>query len=372
MKQDIEAGRAVFFTDAKGSLGNAKVFRKMAQDAGREKDLLFFSITNPELSNTYNPFQLGNGTQLKDKIIGTIEWSEPHYKRSCELGLLILFNELIEYKYRITLQEVYKCLNNPSESLPKFCEFYSQNKKNIITLASEIGLLLNTPFGFLFDTVTPEINLLDVYKSKKLVYFCLDTQTYQSTAMRLGKLITQDLSTLSGIVESTFNEADKSPFCVWIDEFQAFGTQAFINVLSRSRSSKFLVSIAHQSIGDLKAVDPTFCQQVIDTTGIKIFLRLHDSESIQVFCDSLGTKKVIELTRQVHYEGDRPKNIMGSEKVVDEYKIHPNDIRELETGQAVYKCGKKWGLLQMSGYFENVEGIELKKQEKINETIMND
>ena len=46
MRQDICAGRGVVFIDAKGSLENARAVYKMACDAGREKDWLFFSLTN--------------------------------------------------------------------------------------------------------------------------------------------------------------------------------------------------------------------------------------------------------------------------------------------------------------------------------------
>ena len=55
---------------------------------------------------------------------------------------------------------------------------------------------------------------------------------------------------------------------------------------------------------------------------------------------------------------------MGSQKVVDEYRIHPGEIKELETGQAVYKAGKDWGKLILPGYFDSVKEIDLKDRIK--------
>jgi hypothetical protein len=359
MQQDIELGHGVIFIDAKGSLENAKAVYKMVCDFGGQEDFLFFSLTHPELSNTYNPLQNGNYTQLKDKIAGAIEWSEPFYQRVCEEGLQILLKEFSNSGEIVTLPKLYQALKKPPVRFKDFYDFVERNKKHTATLQSEIGLLVDAPFSRLFDTTKPEINLLDVYLNRRIVYFSLDTQTYQSTAMRLGKMITQDLNTLSGIVETRFDEKDKQVLCVWIDEFQSFGTKAFINALARGRSSKFWISVAHQSIGDLKAIDPAFSQQVIDNTNTKIFLRLQDSESAQVFADSLGTQKTIEYTKQVHFEGEVPQNIMGSQKVVDEYKIHPTEIKELQVGQAVFKSPGQWGKLLLPGYFEKADDVKL-------------
>src|SRR5581483_5240560 len=98
------------------------------------------------------------------------------------------------------------------------------------------------------------------------------------------------------------------PLAVFIDEFQAFGTRGFINALARGRSSGFWITIAHQSLGDLKAVDEAFLQQVFENTNTKVFLRVNDPESAQMFADSVGTKKVVETTSQTLLEGSEPKN----------------------------------------------------------------
>lgn len=93
LKQDMEKGRGIILIDAKGDLSATKTVYQLAKDTGREKDLLFFSATETDKSNTYNPLLLGNPTQLKDKVIGIIEFTEPHYKRECESGLQTLFAE---------------------------------------------------------------------------------------------------------------------------------------------------------------------------------------------------------------------------------------------------------------------------------------
>jgi hypothetical protein len=172
-------------------------------------------------------------------------------------------------------------------------------------------------------------------------------------------MITQDLNTLSGMVESGLREDEKKPLAVFIDEFQAFGTRGFINALARGRSSGFWITIAHQSLGDLKAVDEAYLQQVFENTNTKIFLKVNDPETAQMFSDSVGTVKAVETTSQVLIQGEDPKNIMGSKKIVYEYIIHPSELKNLNTGQAVFKSGGGFGRLSLPGVFFETDAVRL-------------
>jgi len=359
MRQDIQRGLGVVFIDAKGSLENAKAVYRMVKEAGREKDFLFFSLSPEHGSATYNPLRRGNSTQLQDRIAASIEWSEPYYQRVCEDALQTLFMDLQKLEQRVTLNDLHKHLKDPPASLPHFKELADQHQKEIQSLRSEIGLLVNTDFGHLFNKLESDIDLLDVYQKRKIVYFSLDTQSYPRAAMRVGKMITQDINTLSGLVESQKGENEKKPLAVYIDEFQAFGTKGFINALVRGRSSGLWITIAHQSLGDLKAIDPAFVQQVNDTTNTKLFLRVNDPETAQSFADFVGTGKKIQTTRQIHLQGKEPERILGSQRIVHEYIIHPTEVKTLGTGHAVFKCGRWSGRLILPGYFESVEGVEL-------------
>jgi len=224
-------------------------------------------------------------------------------------------------------------------------------------LRNEFNLIAKSPFGFLLNTTSPSIDLRQVYDKNLIAYFSLDMQSYPKQAQRIGKLITADINSLSGWIESTRTQKEKKPICVFIDEFQAFGTKNFLNVLARGRSSGFCITIAHQSIGDLRAVSPDFAQQVNDLTNTKIFLRVNDPETAQSFSDSLGTYETTELTRQVQLSSSQSQNsnLMGSEKTVDQYRIHPSDIKNLRDGEAVIKTSSGYGKVSLCPYYLNSE-----------------
>jgi len=349
-KQDVERGMAVIFIDAKGDIENLGRVKEIVRGAGREKDLLYFLLHDE--SNTYNPLVLGNATQLKDKIISSIRWSEVYYQRVSENILQLLFSAV---KKILTLKNLYDILSEPEkiydfsddiEASREYIEFVSVHKKEKTTLTAEIGLIVFSDFYKKLDVVKPDINFFECINNNKVVYFGIDVQSYQETSRRIGRMITEDINTTSGIIQTQIKERERRYVSVIIDEFQAFGTENFINCLSRGRSSGFMITIAHQSLADLEMIKKNFSKQVIDNTYTKIVLPINDPETIQTIADMIGTQKELEETVEVIYSrgsyGDR-----GTLKLVDEYIIHPNDIRRLRIGEAVYKSGVNSGILQI-------------------------
>ena len=377
IRYDINAGRGLIFIDAKGDIENAKTIYKIAADANREKDFLFFSIAHPELSQTYNPLQYGNPTQLKDKITGAIDWSEPFYQRICENALQTLFMEhnqngpFDREETPMTLKELYSVLQNPPAKYYEFSKLKEQNQRNIQTLENEIGILINTTFASLLGEPKGKIDLLDAYKNKKIVYFALDTQSYGATATRLGKMITQDINTLSGFIQSEIPQSERSPMGIFIDEYQAFGTKNFINCLARGRASGLMITIAHQSIGDLDAIDKAYTDQINQNTNTKIFLQSNDPQACELFSNMLGTRRTIEETRQEVLAGPAADKQMGTHKVVDEYLLGPQIVRELQQFEAAYKYQTDYGKLVLHPYFvdeKELDRIALPEQRKLQET----
>jgi hypothetical protein len=350
MIQDMRRGRAVVFVDAKGDLNTAKTVYKMALNAGREKDFLIFSMGFPEKSNTYNPLALGNATQLKDKIIGSMEFTEPHFKRECEFGLQILFAEMQKHKDKITLNTVSEILMNPPAKYTKFLSFYGGHKKNISGIQNEIGLIANTEFSYLFEG--DEINLMRAYRDNKIVYFALDTLSEGDTGKRLGHLITGDINTLCGMIQKS---EIRSEIAIYIDEYGTFGTPPFAITLAQGRSAGFMVTISHQSNADLRQISPEHAEAVKANTNTRIVLKA-STQDAEDFCNETGTYRDIEVTRQVAIAGQINGTEMGSEKVIDVYHINPQELRQLTIGQAGYKTPSRQGLVQLThcGYSDDV------------------
>ncbi len=79
LTEQIAAGQPVVAIDLKGSPAFAATLGRAALQAGRE-----LRIWTPDGPGHWNPLAHGNATELKDKLIGTERFTEPHYRRAAE------------------------------------------------------------------------------------------------------------------------------------------------------------------------------------------------------------------------------------------------------------------------------------------------
>jgi hypothetical protein len=77
----IARGRAVVALDLKGSPAFASELEHAAGAAGRPFHL--WTLDGPA---SWNPLSHGNATELKDRLISTERFSEPHYQRAADPG----------------------------------------------------------------------------------------------------------------------------------------------------------------------------------------------------------------------------------------------------------------------------------------------
>jgi len=79
LTEQVRRRRPVVAIDLKGSPAFAAQLASAAAAAGRP-----FRIWTPDGPNHWNPLQHGNATELKDKLIATERFTEPHYQRAAE------------------------------------------------------------------------------------------------------------------------------------------------------------------------------------------------------------------------------------------------------------------------------------------------
>jgi len=110
--QDIKRGKGAIVIDAKGDLELLAKIRGYVEASGRSRDFLFFSLSNPEISSTYNPLLRGNASQIKDKLIGASEWGDEFYKKKAEEAALTLLRPMIEIGRKPKFRDLYYLLTD--------------------------------------------------------------------------------------------------------------------------------------------------------------------------------------------------------------------------------------------------------------------
>ncbi|MBI5410076.1 MAG: type IV secretory system conjugative DNA transfer family protein [Nitrospirae bacterium] len=361
LAHDIAAGKGAIVIDGKGDLELLDRIYYIIRKKARPDKFLFFSLSHPEKSNTYNPLYWGNATELKDKIIGSTLWGEEFYRKMAEKASLTLLKALVlkneakddDKREAIRFSELYEHLTN-LDSLERLSDSvigraelhddmvvmvnqFRENQKFLSGLMADLFLNAKSEFSSLLEVSKPEIDLYDVYLNNKIVYFQLDLQGYQDTAKRLGRMILQDIRSVSSRIQTRTREHQRHFFPVFIDDASSFLDTNFVDLLNKIRASRMAITLLHQSPGDLVFHrDFSFQQQIIENTNIKIILRQDDPQSVEKLTKIGGTRRTLIPTYQTE-EKPLGKGLtgVGSIREGQTFRVEPDLIRGLQRGEAV-------------------------------------
>jgi len=351
LKRDIERGCGAIVIDAKGDLELLAKIRYFVQVNNRKDDFLFFSLSHPEISDTYNPLLRGNASEIKDKLIGSTEWREEFYRKKAEEAALTLLRALVSINRKVTFQDLYELLTDKnqlqaliaqvedtrmSKDLEVMKDMFHENSKFLSGFIADLGLVTKSEFSKLTDSRQSKIDLLEAYKKKKIVYFALNTQGFEETAKRFGRLILQDIKTVSNYIQTQMEEHERNFFPVFVDEFSSFAYENFIDFMNKARGAKLAIMILHQSLADLAAKRMTFQQQVLENTNIKIIMRQDDPFSIDKYSKIGGSRKTYISTYQTE-AGMLGTDLTGrgSVREAQAFRIDPDLVRSLGRGEAI-------------------------------------
>lgn len=360
VKNRIHSGGGVLFVDLKADSETIRQVVSTAKRAGREDDLRIFSCGNPEISHPYNAIGNGTANQLKDRIMGALNWSEEFYKNEASSFLLKILRGLALLRDRkgqpFDLGTILNCIADQKQIMRVIDELPEtetqvreeleglhrhlakpENLKALQGLKAQLESLLLSDFGHLLRAFDGGIDLFDAIRSRKIVYLLLDSRTYGESSRALGKLILQDLKAASARVDNEIPKQERKPFAVIIDEFADMATEDFVGFLDRARSSKIGVVVAHQEIADLSRLSPEFARRLMNSTSTLFAFLQKLPDSSELIAGIAGTRKTREVTEQAETDwlfGER-KTGMKSIKEVDEFVIHPNVIRSFGVGECV-------------------------------------
>ena len=348
LTEQIRRGRPVVALDLKGSPAFARTLGQAAAGAGRP-----FQVWTLDGGAHWNPLAHGNATELKDKLIGTERFTEPHYMRAAERYVQIALQVLagVHPGRAPTLEEVVglmdparlmSTLRHVGAPLRARIQDYRagltpdqvsairglQTRLAVLT-ESHTGAFLNPPA----DPRAEAVDLREALAGREVVVFSLNSSRYGKLAAQVGTLVVQDLVSASGeLVERPGTQ----PALIGIDEFSALGADHVIALLERGRESGLCVLVATQELADLERAARGLKDQVLGVTALKIVHRQEVPDSAQTVALMAGTEEVWDETRQLAggllgaYETGR-----GTRRLLERPIVHPNEIKTLRTGEAV-------------------------------------
>jgi conjugal transfer pilus assembly protein TraD len=359
LTEHVLRGRPVVAIDMKGSPAFVRELAHAASAAGRP-----FRLWTPDGPQHWNPLQHGNATELKDKLIATERFTEPHYQRAAERYVQTVLQVLHEAHpdRSATLEEVVDLMDPRRmagilRSLPPARAHRVQDYLSGLThdqlsavrgLGTRLAIISESDTGpYLSPAGADTIDLRAALAGSEIVLFSVNSSKYGKLSAQIGTLAIQDLVAavghrlaLSGnpsqIGTATSAGVPRDQATIAIDEFSALGADNVISLLARGREAGVSVLLATQELADLDRAAPGLRDQVLGNTAVKIAHRQDVPSSAQTIAQMAGTKKVWEQTYQIGRGPlGRHDTSRGTRREVEQFVVHPNEIKALETGHAV-------------------------------------
>jgi conjugal transfer pilus assembly protein TraD len=364
LTEQIGRGRPVVAIDMKGSPAFAQVLGEAAQAAGRP-----FAVWTIDGPSHWNPLQHGNATELKDKLMTTERFTEPHYERAAERYVQIVLNvvarahpgrapglgEVVELMDPKRLPSALRGVDpDLRDRVKDYLSGLTADQLSAVRgLQTRLAVLTESQTAPYLEPATGAagglvIDLREALRGPQVVLFSLNSSRYGRLAAQIGTLVVQDLVSASGDRLSGAQPGRVvDPAMVGIDEFSALGADHVIALLARGRESGLSVVVATQELADLDRAAAGLRDQVLGVTALKIVHRQEVPQSARTIAQMTGTERVWEETRQTAgrllggYDTGR-----GTRHQVERFIVHPNEIQSLRTGHAVVISKLRDGGLQ--------------------------
>ncbi|MEK6624405.1 MAG: TraM recognition domain-containing protein, partial [Bdellovibrionota bacterium] len=166
-------------------------------------------------------------------------------------------------------------------------------------------------------------------------YIGLSTQGYGRTAIAIGRLLLGELLYNS---YETLGKLDNpegglnNHISVYFDEFGSLVTLEFIELQNKCRGAGIELTMAVQTTADIDRVSPDLTRQIVENVGNLFILKQRLDTSASFFSENIGT---ITSKKHTYTTEDGETQSRGSVREVNELIVHPDIIKNLNTGQCV-------------------------------------
>lgn len=381
--QDMKRGMPVFFMEAKGDSSDFDQFLKLAKMAGRSFDVRYFNPQDPR-SMTFNPIRRlpGQDTTAVANQLARAIGREPtssgegqDYYRSldyarmlnmievfCATGLEFTLKDYLAYfSSEKARKKAFDLCNDPRKVDAAQEDFKKGTDTSALT--SAIRPWTTGELGRLLNDYSPQVCLEEIFEYDQLAYFAIPVGHLQVLANPLGRMLISGLLSVAAARQK--QHPKPKPASVVLDEFAEFATPVFSSFIATVGSARFWTVLSHQDLGQLKRIEgmspEAFHSAVFaNTSGCKVCFRTPAPEDAEFWSATLGTYTTFKDTEQVQ------RGMLGtmrtgqvSRREVEEFKVHPNLLKNLKPGTAlIYSAGRLECLARTASVARLLESIE--------------
>ncbi|GBG14424.1 ABC transporter [Novimethylophilus kurashikiensis] len=388
--QQTARGGGWLFIDAKLDKDVRDQLAYMTRVFGREDEFYVMNVDDPDNSNTYNPLLNGDPDEIASRLLNLLPSSDNNpgsdfYKQSANYALTVLIGALQAAKKRYTFMDLAIMLQSaaaisrvetliPLDSpafmvLQVFLDQFKKKDKNGVQvdvnkikdilggMSGRIAQFAQGKFGRVFNTTTPEIDLVDIVQNNKMCYVMLPTMGKDTAALNLGKMVLSDLRTAVAKMQGlTKAERPNPPFICFADEMGSYVMPGISRVFEQARSAGVMMIPAFQTFANLASVSPEFEEMIIGNTWTKCFFKLGSIDSATKAADIIGQVKNYQYSvsasqsesasaqsLRVTPESSNSESggVGESWRQMEEYRISPDKLSRMGIGECVVCSGSR-------------------------------
>jgi hypothetical protein len=367
--QDVLDGKGVVYVSGKGSDEEIATIKGIAAAAGREMDLVVFSLpawNQPSLfSHTYNMVHVeprspetsgGDPVLMAERVFSVLPLGDnAYYNTQAQIfftNLCKLLHGMVDddgHGLPFTMRDVAVCLKGVGDigcwgRALRHCIEESREQGAALEIGSQIARLgrdihkaLSGLVGVVDKFQAPIVNAYDpdlvmgeVFERNRIVYVQLPSNLFKLQAPALGKVLLIDIQQ-QGSLRQIHRHRNQTAFSVVVDEFARFADQSVVDSLNQLRDAHVQFTLAHQSVADLEIVSREFAMAVWDNTRCKDILKQDNPALCELVAKSVGTRQRVERTVRAE-AGPLFTSLAtreASTRLVEAYRLHPNAIKNL-------------------------------------------
>jgi hypothetical protein len=303
-----------------------------------------FTIVDPldDHSIGYDPCS-GDAPTIANKLIGAFSFSGEAeiYKQVAMEVIPVICRAMAAAGIDITLDSIYDALGKGGLARLGRAEGARDYRDRLedmdasggigaagyVGLQKRLGALMEGTFGALFRQ-RPSLDWSEEMRQPRVTYLSLSSTAASEDVELFGRVITNDLKQVC-YQRMRAIERGQDPFPVLIiyDEFAALReARQVVDLLLQARQARTPLVVATQFLPEEVAI-----RKPVLSSGVLIVHRL-EAEDADIVASQFGTHTTTALTAQVDFEEGTSQK--GSVRWVEEYNVHPNELKALPVGMA--------------------------------------
>jgi conjugal transfer pilus assembly protein TraD len=269
-----------------------------------------------------------------EKELQVYERAENEMPRRADTSMTAIRAKAFIRFYREKVQS--KTPSSDLEGLITFCESNKEWRSKMLgglmpvldaLTAGHLGKLLSPDYADATDP-RPIIDFQMVVDNRLVFYVALDSMSDQVTGSAIGSLMISDLTAVAGAEMNYGNAEARREVYIFIDEVNELANDPLVQLLNKSRSAGFRLTLALQSIfSDLAARmgNEHKATQVLDNINNLIVLRLGNPETRKRIADQFGDTMIrtLKLSQGNTQSSKDPTDMGGSASESLEQQLLP-------------------------------------------------